>query len=70
MSPFAPKRAPPRKKQTISGLEMDANKRAQEFGLDYSQAEIKLDDNMKLCFDFETGDWLNSRPFLIHSPIF
>lgn len=61
VNPFAPKRAPPRKKQTISGLEMDANKRAQEFGLDYSQAEIKLDDNMKLCFDFETGDWLNSK---------
>ena len=59
MNPFAPKKAPPRKKQTLSSLEMDAATRAREFGLDYSQAHIKLDDDLKLCFDLETSDWIN-----------
>ena len=60
-SPFAPKRAPPRKKNTLSTLDMDAAERAREFGLDYNQAHLKLEDNLKLCFDLDTADWMNGN---------
>lgn len=61
MNPFQPKRAPPRKSTTLFALDMDASERAREFGLDYTTAHVKLDDNLKLCFDTDTADWTNGN---------
>jgi hypothetical protein len=59
-NPFAPKKAPPRKKQTVSALEMSAVQRAKEFGLDYNKLiNFKLDEKIKLNFDTQSTCWLN-----------
>ena len=59
-SPFSPKKAPPRKATTISPLQMDANQRAREFGLEYYNAYMRI-ANQLIEFDPETGEWITGR---------
>lgn len=55
--PFSPKKAPLRKNITLSPLKLDAAERAREFGLDYGNAYLKLNEHT-IRFDPQTGDWI------------
>ena len=52
---FSPKKAPPRKASSLTNLaSLDIVQRAQEFGLDYESASMKLNG---ADFKFEDGLW-------------
>ncbi|CAK8684929.1 protein chibby homolog 1-like [Clavelina lepadiformis] len=52
---FSPKKATPRKASSLSNLaSLDISERAQEFGLDYGSASLKLNGAE---FKFEDGAW-------------
>ncbi|XP_078491448.1 protein chibby homolog 1-like [Ciona intestinalis] len=52
---FSPKKATPRKAASLSNLaSLDVSQRAQEFGLDYGSASLKLNGNE---LKFEDGAW-------------
>ncbi|XP_039249143.1 protein chibby homolog 1-like [Styela clava] len=52
---FSPKKASPRKAASLSNLAaLDATQRAQEFGLDYGSASLKLNGTQ---LKFEDGTW-------------
>lgn len=64
-NPFQPRKAPARKLTTISPLKMDASQRAQEFGLDYGPAILRLEDDLTVEFDPNEGDWFNGMNFYL-----
>jgi hypothetical protein len=62
---FAPKKAPPRKANTVSQLQMDAAERAREFALDYKTAHMALGAH-HFRFDAVHGAWLDGRLNIIN----
>jgi hypothetical protein len=55
---FMPKKAPARKTNTFSQLQMDAAERAREFDLDYKSAHMLL-GAQHFRFDTQNGEWFD-----------
>lgn len=60
---FTPKKAKPRRAQSLSNLAtLDANERAQELGLQYGSASLKLNGTQ---LKFEDGYWQSGKKYTL-----
>lgn len=60
---FSPKKGPPRKSASLSNLNLDADKRVSEFGLDIGPIKAKLGDYVLELQD--DGEWaLGNKAFM------
>ena len=60
MNKFRPKKSSPRKFLSLGQNNMNAAERAIQFGLDYQNAHMKLDE-MNYIFDSNNGRWYNGK---------
>ncbi len=59
---FHPKRSVPRKALSYGHNNMNANERAQEFGLSYGNAHMTI-SNKVFSFDSQTGIWSSGMKY-------